>query len=282
MRVRCLCCFNIPAQPSRRAFTLIELLVVISIIGILASLMLPGLSAAKEQAKMTTCINNLRQAGVAISLYVDDFEFRYPAAAVMDTDNRIKPISATLGGADPIASHVPYIASARRRPLYNYMRPSEVYKCPMDKGQMERPPCDMPPLKPSNFQTIGCSYQYNSGDLQTPSGGGFRQPWAGGLALETESWVPQPEKYILMYEPPARPFGCTAALWFQWHQSRGLSDIPDPVYARRRFISPILFVDGHVAVHNFTKSLTSDPLYPYEPTKDWIWYKPVSDVGSDQ
>lgn len=264
------------------AFTLIELLVVISIIGILASLMLPGLSSAKEQARMTTCINNLRQLGIAISLYIDDFEFKYPPGSVVDVDNLPKPVSATLGGFDPLPTHAPYIASARKRPLYNYVRPSESYKCPMDKGQSERPPCDMPPLKPSNFTTIGCSYQYNSGDLQTPSGGGFRQPRAGGLALESESWVPEPEKYILMYEPPARVYGCGAALWTQWHQFRGRSDIPDPVYARQRFISPILFADGHVAVQNFSRALTTDPLFPYEPTKEWVWYKPAGGLASSQ
>jgi len=44
-----------------------------------------------------------------------------------------------------------------------------------------------------------------------------------------------------------------------------------------QFISPILFVDGHTAVHNFSKALTVDPYYPYEETKDWMWYKPAGE-----
>jgi len=67
------------------AFTLVELLVVISILGILAALLLPVLSKAKERAYQTTCSDNLRQLGVAFNLYCSEFSEQFPAPGSKDT-----------------------------------------------------------------------------------------------------------------------------------------------------------------------------------------------------
>jgi prepilin-type N-terminal cleavage/methylation domain-containing protein len=254
------------------AFTLIELLVVTAIISILASMLLPSLARGKERAREVQCLNNLRQIGLGTKMLWDD---------------RGGKMTAVSGGHDPLPGCLTLLYGlARNRNLFPYLGTSEVFRCPLDKGEIS-PDCHIHPkttMLPSCWQTRGFSYDMNMGapnGIPIPS---TLKPIAGTLEGQQETWVPDPARFILFHEPPAVPQVCHPPppffrplfppTWYQWHRSRLTSVFQDPRLAPALFYSPVLFLDLHGKTLNFTRSLCADPYYPFEPTRDWMWYKP--------
>jgi prepilin-type N-terminal cleavage/methylation domain-containing protein/prepilin-type processing-associated H-X9-DG protein len=105
-----------------RGFTLIELLVVIAIIGLLAGLILPALSSARDRVRLRVCANNLRQVYLGLEMYADDFNDMYPRAIGL----------GIWQSADD--NHVGWLER-----IGPYVRSAKVYRCPRQPQAIENP-----------------------------------------------------------------------------------------------------------------------------------------------
>ena len=217
-------------------------------------------------------------------MYLHDSDDCFPGALVADTNGVSKPTSMTLGGRDQRLDNSDCFPTATARPLYPYVRPSEVFHCTEDRG-IRSIPCSgtIGFADPTCWEALGCSYMYNTTYLYYLTRVSMEDR-VNGIGGKKASWVRNPTLYILMHEPPSRSFYPTTdqkspkVCYTHWHYTSNHSlpntwvgDVPKDGL---KFVSSVLFVDGHVSFQNFTKNIQADPYYPFEPTSQWVWYQP--------
>jgi prepilin-type N-terminal cleavage/methylation domain-containing protein len=118
-----------------RAFTLIELLVVIAITAILAAILFPVFAQAREKARETTCISNARQIGLAVRMYIQDYDEIFPIFHAYNT----QPPAGVPGHLGIEVALLPYTKN------------QDIFRCSDDSGG------PVPQNSPSNIDYGGCS-----------------------------------------------------------------------------------------------------------------------------
>ena len=122
---------------NKRAFTLIELLVVIAIIAILTAILFPVFAQAREQARSTQCLSNIKQIGMALLSYISDYDDFYPVAPVEnniltidDSENYVGHTRLTESNAETFKIY------SHRNQIEPYVKNGAVFVCPSDTANV--------------------------------------------------------------------------------------------------------------------------------------------------
>jgi len=124
-----------PPTQKKKAFTLIELLVVIAIISILAAILFPVFARARENARRASCMSNLKQIGLGMMMYAQDYDERYPPAYLLTASGGyINQTNSGMPGARFLTGDAGTIGSGYNISwmdiIYPYVKSIQLFQCP--------------------------------------------------------------------------------------------------------------------------------------------------------
>jgi prepilin-type processing-associated H-X9-DG protein len=215
---------------------LIELLVVIAIIAILAAILFPVFAQARERARTAVCTSNVRQIGMAVKMYIQDYDEFYP-----------------IWHAYHKKSNDPHLGIEEE--LRPYTRSADLFRCPNDQGgPFQR--ADVPGA-PTYFAAYGSSYYFERRGFSVVNGYSISndKPTSRPSSLVTEAMFAEPANTVLLRDemfPWFDPVRDRTGYWgyrgfYQaWHPQGG----------------GMVFADGHakfLASEGAMKGLWKDP-----------------------
>jgi prepilin-type N-terminal cleavage/methylation domain-containing protein/prepilin-type processing-associated H-X9-DG protein len=262
------------AWPGSRGFSLIELLVVIAILVILASLLLPGLSGAKETARRIKCINNIRQLGITWHVYIDDHEGRLvpngylPDKNPDDLEGRRFWVMGSTHLDPPAFTNLAYLMDRKYAAFADYLKTRDIYKCPSDRSTIEINGDEFPKTRTYALNgALGWQDPPVQDDLLSDRHFVFQTSGALGAADPS---------HLLQFIDTAPANVCHSAFVINLGNKGLYYHLPSAQHRRSGTAS---FVDGHVETKRWR-----DPITVPEAREKWIpnhwtrWYPKNEDL----
>jgi prepilin-type N-terminal cleavage/methylation domain-containing protein/prepilin-type processing-associated H-X9-DG protein len=220
----------------RAGFTLTEVLIVIAVIALLAAVLLPVLARARERGRQTKCLSNLRQVGLALSMYVDAYDGLYPTV-LAKAPSRDSPSGFDLNS---VADWTEMVADR--------LKDKRVQRCPSDSAPEQG-------FESSYALNAWFEYHVTQSDVTHPA-----ETILLAERLNNPETEKQPEHFV----------------WWLWQgKTWPPADTPDPTPTANRELaltrhngqSDYLYADGHVKSLPFSATWKPGKENPYWPTR---------------